>query len=123
MNYLGHYINGAFEFSEKVNLKKISGKAHISPADFDDEIFRWPATDSCPLDFVFEKGKKAYLPWARLSMDERIRKLLPLKQIIKKGWPELSQIISRETGKPLWESEGEVKSLIGKIGFVLEGRD
>ena len=119
MNYLGHYINGAFEFSEKENLKNFSGKAHISPADFDDEIFRWPQKQSCPLDFVFEEGKKAYLPWARLSMDERVKKLLPLKKIIKKEWPELSQIISRETGKPLWESEGEVKSLIGKVGFVL----
>ena len=119
MNYLGHYINGAFEFSGKENLKAFSGKAHISPADFDDEIFRWPKKNSCPFDFVFEKGKNAYLPWARLPLDERIKKLLPLKQIIKKEWPELSQIISRETGKPLWESEGEVKSLIGKLRFVL----
>ena len=132
IDYLGHYIHGAFEFSKKKNSwttvqrgfskknqDKSSYKVHISPADFDDEIFILPTKNSAPIDFVFEKGNEAYLPWTKLPLKDRVKKLLPLKQILKKEWPQLSEMISRETGKPLWESEGEVKALIGKIDFVL----
>ena len=127
IDYLGHYINGSFEFSDKARFKKkpgslknrSAGQAHISPADFDDTILIRPETESAPIDFVFEKGKEAHLPWVKLSLKARSDKLFPLKQIIKREWAALSQIISRETGKPLWESEGEVKALIGKIDFIL----
>ncbi len=135
MDYLGHYINGAFEFSKKKKLEDPQKiffrskesffktnplyKAHISPSDFNDEIFRWPKNISCPIDDVFEKGKKVYLPWTKLSQKDRVKKLLPLKKIIKKETSALAKIISRETGKPLWESEGEINALIGKIDFVL----
>ena len=130
MNYLGHYIDGRFEFSKKdfpvpylqkknQTFKKLDLKTHVSPADFEDEILILPVKNSYPINLVFEKGKSAYLPWAKLSSKDRIKKLQPLKQIIKKDFSELSQTISRETGKPLWESEGEVKALLGKIDFVL----
>ena len=107
------------EGSQKKIKTKSSYKVHISPADFDDEIFILPTKNSAPIDFVFEKGNEAYLPWTKLPLKDRVKKLLPLKQILKKEWPQLSEMISRETGKPLWESEGEVKALIGKIDFVL----
>ena len=118
IKYWGHYIDGKFEWSDKKN-SFASGPKHISPAAFDDVIFTLPKKFSAPVDFVFETGKKAYQPWARLSVNERVKKLSPLTKIIKSSWPELAQIISRETGKPLWESEGEVKALVGKTQFVL----
>ena len=119
MNYRGHYIKGAFEFSPKDSSKKLFSKAHISPADFEDEIFKRPAKDRAPIDRAFAEGKRAYLPWARLSLKNRVKKLLPLKQILKEKMRALSRTVSRETGKPLWESEGEVQALIGKTDFVL----
>jgi len=125
ISYLGYYINGRFEYSDSspFNKKSSANKKNflnqISPADFDDIILTRPEKDSDPIDFAFEKGKEAYLPWAKLSLKNRMKKLSPLKQIIKKNKMELSQIISRETGKPLWESEGEVKALIEKTNFVL----
>ena len=133
MKYLGHYINGVFEFSKKgqtvarqtskktqpSHKETFCGKVHISPADFDDHIFTWPKKLSAPVDEAFEKGAESYLQWTKLSLKKRVEKLAPLKQIIKKEIPELSQMISCETGKPLWESEGEVKALIGKTDFVL----
>ena len=124
INYLGNYINGSFKYSDKDSSKNSlkrnsAGQDHISPADFDDLILTRPKTASAPIDFVFKKGKEACLPWAKLSLKARSDKLFPLKQIIKKEWPDIAQIISRETGKPLWESEGEVQALIGKTDFVL----
>ena len=136
MDYLGHYFNGSFEFSKKKknsldSKKKISSKqrkhskkplsykTHISPANFDDQILTLPTKKISSIDFVFEKGKAAYLPWTKQTLKERIKKLASLKQIIKKEGAQLAEIISREVGKPLWESEGEVKALLGKIDFVL----
>ena len=119
MNYLGHYINGAFEFSPKTRPKKFFRKTHLSPADLEDEIFKQPLKDSAPVEWIFETGKRASLPWARLSLKNRVKKLSPLKRIIERKAPELSKTVSRETGKPLWESEGEVKALLAKMDFVL----
>ena len=123
MEYLGHYINGSFRPPKTKDslgtLKGVKWKAHFSPADFEDKIFDWPAEALEFPEQVFEKGKEAYLPWTKLSLSDRIKKLQPLKSLLKKSLKELAQIISRETGKPLWESEGEVKALIGKTDFVL----
>ena len=122
MKYLGNYIKGKFAFSS--HEKNFFDKAHISPADFKDQIFTQPKALSAPVDLACETGKNAYLPWTKLSIKARVEKLFPLKQIIKKNLAVLSQTVSRETGKPLWESESEVKALIAKIDFVLkEGLD
>ena len=135
IDYLGHYIHGAFELpqkGQKTTLKnsdlkksqlqkknKTKGKAHFSPADFDDHILTWPVQQSFPMDQAFKKADEAYLSWTKKSLKERAKKLAPLKQILKTNLSDLSQTISRETGKPLWESEREVKALIGKINFTL----
>lgn len=118
ITYRGHYVNGDFVLPDQKSTPP-TGK-HISPSDFDDLIFHWSKQNSAPIDLAFQKGKSAYLAWAKLSLSARAKKLQPLKQIIKNQISELAQIISRETGKPLWESEGEAKALIGKIDFVLK---
>ena len=122
VGYSGHYINGAFEFSGKrkaAAFVKNKGTTYVSPADLKDEIYKMPGKDSCPLDVVFKKGKDAYVLWDKLSLEARVKKLKPLKQIFIQKEIELAHIISRETGKPLPESLGEVKALVGKIDFVL----
>ena len=120
MVYLGNYINGSFH-SPKKNDSRSSKKFkdHISPADRDDKIFCVPAQSSPLRELVFKKGKSAYLRWSKLSLKQRVTKLQPLKEIITKKWTDLSGTISRETGKPLWESEVELKAVLGKIDFVL----
>lgn len=123
MKYLGHYINGAFSLCEKTDFpdssKKFQWKPHLSPADLEDKIFNWPEEDIEFPQSVFEKGREAYLPWTKLSLADRVKKLRPLKALLKKNLKDLAQIISRETGKPLWESQGEIKALMGKVDFVL----
>ena len=120
INYLGHYIDGGFEFLKNPALKTSKGyKNHISPGDFEDILFTWPKQISAPVDQAVQKGKEAYWPWAKLSLEARAKKLASLKPLIKKSLGELALIVSRETGKPLWESEGEAQALLSKIDFVL----
>ena len=121
MKYLGSYVKGAFCPPKRPlrELQSSQWKKHLSPADFEDQIFQWPEKNLKLPEETFEIGKKAFLPWTRLSLLERAQKLQPLKTLLKKNFKELAQILSRETGKPLWESEGEVKALLGKTDFVL----
>ena len=140
--YRGHYINGRFQlFTKKKSAKKTAektkgkpegkierktkggGKAaycSYSPADLEDLILKKPDEEATPpLDLVFEKGKQAWLSWSHLPLKARIKKLRPIKRILKARAKELAQTISRETGKPLWESRQETAALLGKTDFVL----
>ena len=112
LSFLGSYINGHFKKKLKAPLIK-----HISPGDFKDLIFYWSKFDFNQLDQVILSGKKAHQSWSRLSLNQRIQKLRPLKKIIQKNIAAWAEIISRETGKALWESQGEVKALIVKWDF------
>ena len=115
VDFLGSYIKGNFQ---NPKLKKGIQK-HISPADFKDLIFKWTDTETKNIETAVLAGQLAHKSWSELSLKERVKKLEPLKKIIKKNITSWAEIISRETGKPLWESEGEVKSLIAKSDFVL----
>ena len=121
INYLGHYIDGGFEFSEKDLALKTNKecKAHISPGIL--TIFFSLGQNKYPLRWIklLKKAKKLIGLGQNYLLKKEQKKLSPLKQIIKNRSAELALIVSRETGKPLWESEGEVKSLLSKIDFVL----
>lgn len=74
----------------------------------------WEGAVTTDIGAVVEKGKKAFGKWADTPLDERIAYLenyaKRLSQTI--GFAEA---ISKETGKPLWESKTEVKAMIDKI--------
>ena len=115
MKFLGSYIKGGFQSPPK----KHCTQKHISPADFKDLIFTWTEQNNKEIDSPVLAGQKAYKNWSKLPLKERVKKLSPLKTVIKKNIKSWAEIISRETGKALWESEGEVKALISKLDFVL----
>ena len=121
MKYLGPYIDGAFRPPKRSlsQSKRSKWIAHLSPADLEDQIFEWPKEDLNYPKEILQKGMEAYLPWTKLPLSNRVKKLRPLKTLFKKNFKEMAQLLSRETGKPLWESEGEVKALMAKTDFVL----
>lgn len=63
---------------------------------------------------------RAFETWSQLSLDERIHVLKKYEQNLKDHAPELAELISQETGKPLWESFTEVGSMAGKIPLSIE---
>ena len=104
--------------------KKNSSQAlrkHISPADFKDIFFGWSEEPELDLNSICLKGRQAGEKWSETPLAKRKEKLQQLKPIIKKNVKSWGKIIARETGKPLWESEGEVKALLSKIDFTLSG--
>ena len=116
VSFLGSYVKGRFQGSSKTT----SIQKHISPADLKDLIFTWSKTNTREIETAVSAGKTAHTNWAKLSLKERVKKLNLIKAIIKQNINPWAEFISRETGKPLWESRGEVKALLSKADFVLK---
>ncbi len=114
IKYQGDFIAGRF-----VPVEKGDGEfKDVSPGDLNDQImtvkFRYDHIDEACL-----AAKKAFIPWTRLSLDDRKSYLLRLKDIFDKHTEQMAQIIARDTGKALWDAMTEAKNLGNKIDITI----
>jgi succinylglutamic semialdehyde dehydrogenase len=58
--------------------------------------------------------------WAALELEQRAQYTQRFASEIEKNRELLKQLISQETGKPFWEAETEVNSVIGKINLSIQ---
>ncbi|MBT4760121.1 MAG: succinylglutamate-semialdehyde dehydrogenase [Bdellovibrionaceae bacterium] len=114
IEYLGDYINGKFLVPQSPE-EEIS---NASPGDLKDHVYQGKVQYS-HVGEAIESANFAYKKWKRTSYEERKNLLLKLKEEYKKNIDLIAQSISRETGKPLWESTGEVNAMIGKIDITV----
>jgi succinylglutamic semialdehyde dehydrogenase len=114
MSYLGDFINGKF-----VPVDRGDGQfKDISPADLNDEVMLVKFAHS-HVDAACEAARAAYLPWARLPVDERKTYLLRLREVFESHKEEMIEAICRDTGKPRWDATGEAAALSAKIDITL----
>jgi succinylglutamic semialdehyde dehydrogenase len=112
---LGDYIDGNFRDSELP-----SGYINdISPSDLNDQIMKVPYWYS-HVEEVCRMAKLAYPKWARLSLAQRSEYLVRLKELFIANENRMAECISRDVGKPLWESLTEAKALSQKIDVTLQ---
>ena len=64
-------------------------------------------------------AKDALPRWARLDFATRARYLQSFSELVEKRRQALTELISREAGKPLWESATEVSAVIGKVALSI----
>ncbi len=112
----GSYVAGKFLKNPGLRSKK-----HIlfSPADLEDKVFEF-FSDPDHLDLACVSAKKAYPVWSSFSQEKRNYYLKNLARIYREKAEEIAILISRETGKPLWESLLEAKALWQKIDITLK---
>lgn len=114
IKYQGDYISGRF-----VPVERGDGEfKDISPGDLNDHImtvkFKYShIEDACVA------AKKAFVPWARLGLEERKKYLIRIKEIFDTHSEQMAQLIARDTGKPFWDSLTEAKNLGNKIDITL----
>jgi succinylglutamic semialdehyde dehydrogenase len=111
----GDYINGEWLKSESADE---SWEIH-SPADLTDFIMRLQGVYS-NVGKACEAAKGAYKSWSHTTLNERKELLLKLKKVFQERAEEMAQLISRETGKPLWEAKTEAAALASKVDVTLE---
>lgn len=114
VNFLGDYIDGRWRLSEAADEEW----AVHSPANLKDTVIR-PVAKFDHVNLAVEAARKAFLPWAHLGLEKRKQHLNRLKEVFIAKGPELTELISRETGKPLWETKTEAAALASKIDITL----
>ncbi|MBC7693374.1 MAG: aldehyde dehydrogenase family protein [Methylotenera sp.] len=110
----GNYIDGKFQRPPEVNGELINK----SPADFKDEIGRFPYSYSS-VDASLGAAKRAFKPWKNRPLQERAELLRKYQAAVRRREEEFMEIISREVGKPLWESKTEVSALLAKVDVTI----
>ncbi|MEX0775669.1 MAG: succinylglutamate-semialdehyde dehydrogenase [Phycisphaeraceae bacterium] len=65
-------------------------------------------------------ARGALAPWAATPLDDRIAALSRFVAQLEQHRQSLAQCISRETGKPLWESLAEVALMIAKLPVSIQ---
>lgn len=111
----GDYINGAFTIPNDRNGEIVVK----SPADLSDEIGRVPYSFRSIEDAV-SAARIAWKNWKAKSVSERAEYLKKYQIALKKRELEICEMISREVGKPLWESKTEHGAMLGKIDITID---
>ncbi len=104
-----------------MNEKKESSMTFTSSNPATGEVlWRGNSASATEIDTAVNNAKKAFDEWSALTVEERFVFLSNFSQVLRDNKQALSETISQETGKPLWESLGEVDSMINKAGLSLE---
>ena len=87
-----------------------------------DESVVWEgnaATDS-QIDEAFAAARRAFGPWWDKTSSERIEIAERFRDIVRESADELALLISRETGKPLWETKTEAGAVAAKVDLSID---
>ncbi len=87
-----------------------------------DESVVWEgnAATDVQVDEAFSAARKAFGPWWDKTSDERIAIAEAFRDNVKSSADELSLLIARETGKPLWETKTEAGAVAGKVDLSID---
>ena len=78
-------------------------------------VWEGRSASAADVDQAVDAACRAQPAWANLAVDDRIKTLEAFVAQLKANRSRLAEAISKEAGKPLWESNTEVDSMIGKI--------
>ncbi len=83
-------------------------------------VWRGHAASASQIDAAIAGARRALRAWAGQPVGQRINVLRAFATAVEQRRDELSELISRETGKPLWESRSEVSVMIAKVPRSIE---
>jgi succinylglutamic semialdehyde dehydrogenase len=69
---------------------------------------------------IVRSARAAFEKWGVTSLEDRTYALERYAAALEKHQASLAELISQETGKPLWESKSEVSSMIQKIPISIQ---
>ena len=113
--FLGDYINGEFHLP----TRKDGSFTNQSPANLAEEVCRLSFSYE-HVDQACEAARRAFIEWSEWPMAKRIEALSKVRDIIASKQEQFAEVISRETGKPLWETTTEAKAMAGKFSITFE---
>ncbi|TZG28604.1 succinylglutamate-semialdehyde dehydrogenase [Sphingomonas montanisoli] len=86
----------------------------IDPAT-GETVWEGEETSVTTIPAMVDRARAALSGWAGMPVDDRIAVVRRYAEALRAETDGLARDISRETGKPLWETRGEIASMIGKV--------
>lgn len=80
-------------------------------------VFEAAAAGAGDVAAAVAAARRAFGPWSRLARGERTALLVRYAAALEARGLLIAEAISRETGKPLWETKTEVAAMVGKVAI------
>lgn len=87
------------------------------------EVFEAASATREEVSAAVSAARAAFPGWALTPLEKRIAILRRYKEIIERDADELARIISKETGKPYWETKTESAAVAGKVEISIKAYD
>lgn len=109
----GNYINGRWQGAgghEFTSIDPASGA----------QIWQGGASTLADVNSAFRAAANVFEAWSETSLDTRRDIVLRFKEIALANKDNLGELIARETGKVLWDANGEAGVIAGKVDISLK---
>lgn len=111
----GDYVYGSFIRPERID-GYING---VNPGDRGDVLGRF-AFSEASIDDAVEHARLSARLWRRVGVPDRAAAIRRFRQALAKNRERLVTLITRETGKPLWEARQEVIETLKTLDHLLD---
>ena len=85
-----------------------------------EQIWQGNAAGSEQVNAAVAAARAAFKAWARRPLDERIAVARRFGELLTANKAALAEIIAKETGKPLWEAQTEVTTMVNKVDISVK---
>lgn len=79
-----------------------------------EEIWQGKAATPADIDAAIRQAEEAFPAWSNKTVRERYDYLAEFGTLLRSSQAKFAEIISQETGKPLWDAMGETEGMINK---------
>lgn len=105
-----HYINGQWLQGEGPAVQS------IDPADAS-LVWQAKSATGAQVDLAIKAARRAFPTWANRPLEERLSIIDTFAELVKARSEDIATVISRETGKPIWETRTEAAAMVGKVAI------
>ena len=85
-------------------------------------LWEGQSADQAEIDVAVKKSTEALSIWSQNPIKKREELILRFGELLKLRKDQLALTISKEMGKPLWESKTEVGAMIGKVQASIDAQ-
>ncbi len=93
--------------------------ASTAPAD-GSEVWRGNEASAADVDAALSAARAAFPAWRRAPLDRRIALVRAFAKLVESRKADMAAVISRATGKPLWDAATEAAAMVGKAELSIK---
>ena len=111
----GDYVFGSF-----VKPERVDGYINaVNPGDRSDVLGRFPFSEAST-DEALEVAQIGFRTWRRVTLNDRVTIIKRFRDGLNRAQERLARLMTRETGRPLWETRQEVVASARAIDLFLD---